>query len=207
MYNVRCTSQRRRGSALRAHFIDAFAGELGVMQHHASLSGRVVRHRIFLLAAVVGLMQVPHRLDAQDNPLARYGIADELVLADSGEVIFANGPPRMDYGPRGAPSSAAFIMVFVVDTLGRVEMPSVSFGEAVAAPFIKAVCHALRDAEFRPVRREGVLRRALVVQNLIVQRSDMPSAGLVSSEPLRRAIASNGIVETLAIFVKQSHCE
>jgi hypothetical protein len=145
--------------------------------------------------------------DAQEYPLARYGIADEIVLADSGDVRFVATPPPLEFGPRDPQVSAAFVVMFIVDTLGRVEMPSVSFGNDVLPSFVKAVCRGLGDAEYHPMRRDGSLRRALVVEALMIQRSNSPSVDSVSAEPLRKAIKEYGVVEILPIFARQPHCE
>jgi hypothetical protein len=167
----------------------------------------LVQHLTIIIAAAVLSLTVPAALRAQEFPLARYGIPDELVLADSGEMKFVGEPPPLQFRLSDPRASAAFILAFVVDTLGKVEMPSVSFGNDVSQPILKAVCRALRVAEYHPLKRDGRLRRALTVEMLIIRQFDTPAAGRVSATPLRTAIKENGIVETLPILAKQPHCE
>jgi hypothetical protein len=167
----------------------------------------LVQHLTLVAATAILFLASPATAGAQEFPLARYGIPDELVLADSGEMKFVGEPPPLQFRSSDPRASAAFILAFVVDTLGKVEMPSVSFGNDVTPPILRAVCRALRAAEYHPVKRDGRLRRALTVEMLIIRQSDTPAAGRVSATPLRTAIRENGIVETLPILAKQPHCE
>jgi hypothetical protein len=167
---------------------------------------RPLHPSILIPTFAVCALFAPQRALGQESALARYGVVDELVLADSSEVRLAQKPKATDLGLRGQYASASFIVLFIVDTLGRVEMPSVSFGNDVPKPFMNAACIALHAVEYMPIRRDGIARRVVTIENWSIQRADTPGAGKVSPEPLRNMMRSNGIIEMLPIFAQQPHC-
>jgi hypothetical protein len=177
------------------------------MQHQISrqrmLSTRLIALSTIALCAHFG----PTSLRAQDVPLARYGIVDELVLADSGEARLLKRSNVADLGLRDRAGPVSFIMVFVIDTTGKVEMPSASFGNDVPSDFVRAMCRILQGGEYEPVVREGRRRRALVVASLMMQSGDSQGRGFAPSGPLRTAIKANGIVASLPQFAKLPHCD
>jgi hypothetical protein len=88
-----------------------------------------------------------------------------------------------------------------------VEYETVTFPADVAIPFRTTVCTYLRRVRFTPVVRDGVTRRALVV--------DPFTFGLeggtwwrrqYDGEPIRRAIQFEGIDRTIAQLESLPHC-
>jgi hypothetical protein len=131
------------------------------------------------------------------------------VLADSGEAkpTESGRLPRYPADMKAAGAEAAFASLFVLDTAGRVEYPSVSFAPEVARPFQVAVCSYLRNMRFTPVVRDGAPRRALVIAPWTFGLDGGVWANRrYDAEPLRRAVVAEGLASVTAQLEARPHC-
>jgi hypothetical protein len=72
--------------------------------------------------------------------------------------------PRYPQRARSADETGAPVVAFVVDTTGRVELPTASFLNYVAPDFQDAVCEMLPALRFVPLAIAGQKMRVLFVQ-------------------------------------------
>ena len=139
----------------------------------------------------------------------RFIAPGNLVLADSNEAKpkSVGRLPRYPADLKAAGVEAGFAVMFVVDTAGRVEYPTISFAPDVARPFQAAVCAYLRTSRFSPVIRDGVPRRALVINPWTFGlEGGVWERRQYDAEPLRRAIVAEGIPSAIARLEAQPHC-
>ena len=133
----------------------------------------------------------------------------QIPVADSAEAKPIDAPrlafpvPEQQKG-----HEAVFAAVFVIDTLGRVEMTSVTFSRAEPPLFYDAACAALGKTTYTTVRRADVATRAIVVQSFEFKlmggalehtRADV--------EGLRQVIRREGYSPLMARFAKLPHCQ
>ena len=105
---------------------------------------------------------------------------DIVIFPDSGPVLRGQiSPIYPPMRPEGEMPAVSLILVYVVDTTGLVEIPTVSFLESprrspweiVPDGFLRSVCDYLRDARFRPATVDGRFQRALVIQSFIFSQT------------------------------------
>lgn len=128
------------------------------------------RHsRLIALAAVV-LAAACHK-----RPAVAPTVPADIVLADDADVTRVAGQlPRYPEAMQRNAIEARPIAVYVVDTAGRPGLASLRFANEVQAAFRLAICEALGEARFAPVRRDGVARPALFVDPYGFFVGDMP---------------------------------
>jgi hypothetical protein len=92
---------------------------------------------------------------------------ENLIVADSAAT--ATQAPIDKIVPWYPPDArahgveAAFVTAVIIDTLGRAELPSVSFVGTVPTAFARVVCAFYEAARFTPVRDGGSAKRVLNV--------------------------------------------
>lgn len=103
---------------------------------------------------------------------------------------------------------AAFVTVFVLDTLGRVELESVSFLENPPSAFAESVCEYFRHVRYLPMRVGGIGKPALVVVPWVFsleggkwQNKTLDVSGL--RENFRKEGADSALAELQGL----SHCQ
>ncbi|NUQ20625.1 MAG: hypothetical protein HOQ09_06655 [Gemmatimonadaceae bacterium] len=189
----------------------------------ADFIGRRIRRLIRSAVPVVRVVIVPMIAAACTRPaperrtvVAVTSIpASQLVLADSAESRpTTHELPRYPHALQAEAVSARLVAFFVVDTIGRVDMPSVRFGGNVAPGFYSAVCLTLSRSRFAPIRREGRARPALVLQPFSFTVGDGPPtpdtvelrtlAG--EAEQYRRMIRAEGLESALASLAPRPRC-
>jgi TonB family protein len=171
-----------------------------------------VASRIVLQATVLtAFAGVVSALPAQVDRTFRIHNPFELVLADSSEARSRNAGVRLKYPPAEGQANieAAFAVTYVIDTTGRVERRSITFTSNAALPFRRAVCDYLALASFEPVIRDGLARRALVVEPFtFYSRTGGQWRGKeYNADYLRSVIRQEGIPETVPSLERQPHCE
>jgi hypothetical protein len=172
------------------------------------------RYRVVCIAIAATLLHtacaagpIPRASNAPSE--SRFRVPGELVLADSSEVKPVHGGllPRYPAEMKASGGEAGFAALFVLDTTGRVEYPTVSFTSDVARPFQVAVCSYLRSTRFTPVIRDGVSRRALVIAPWTFGlEGGIWQNRLYDAEPLRQALVAEGLPSAVAQLEAQPHC-
>lgn len=120
--------------------------------------------RILSLVALATIACAPHPQAARPAPSAALVWPTDLVLADSTESKpLDDRLPEYPWQMQAEGRSAKLVAVFVVDTIGRVDIASVRFLLDAPRPFATAICDVLRKKRFQPLRRDGRLRPALVL--------------------------------------------
>lgn len=130
---------------------------------------------------------------------ARFGDTQNVVVAERNESA-----PVVRERP-----VAHFFIAFIVDTTGRVEQRSISFIGEAPEEFRGLRCAELLDARFRPVRRAGVARRALMIHGF-----DFWPAGHAASLPTtnmlfdstRAAVFGHGVDAAVEQLKTRPHC-
>ena len=171
------------------------------------MKGRVKTCVVLFMPAVLWACASAAVSNAPVGPRIRS--AGDLVLADSSEVkpLDVSRFPKFPPDQKAAGEEAAFAVIFVLDTLGRVEYPTVSFGPEVARPFALAVCAYLRDARFTPVVRDGIARRAFVIADwTFALEGGAWYRRQFDTAPLRQAVIASGLVRTSAHMEELAHC-
>jgi hypothetical protein len=108
---------------------------------------------------------------------------------------------------RSSGVEAGFVSVFVLDTSGRVEYPTITFSSDAAPPFRAVVCSYLFMMRFTPVIRDGAPRRALVITPWIFGlEGGRWEKRQYDVEPLRRAVAAEGLPTAVTRLEAQPHC-
>jgi hypothetical protein len=147
---------------------------------------------------------------AQETPSARYVDVSSLVIADSGETRVAERRVHFEYplAERRAGIEAEFNTVFVVDTLGRVEMPTVTFGGGAPPAFRREICRWLAGVQFVPVVRDGARRRALMVEpfRFTVEGGSLAQQPIETGTVLRQAVIADGLPHTVRALEPLPHC-
>lgn len=121
----------------------------------------------FLLHSVGALWAIacaPHPQAASPAAATALVWPADLVVADSMEPTRPKGfypqyPPQLQMEER----EGKLVAVYVVDTTGKVDLATVRFLLDAPRPFATSICAMLRKAPFEPLRRDGQLRPALVV--------------------------------------------
>jgi hypothetical protein len=141
----------------------------------------------------------------------RFPNAGELTIAMADDSL-----PRPTSLPRGPvyPVSlrddrvtGQLMAAFVVDTSGRVELPSITFVEPAHADFQKSVCDFLRDTPFIPARRDGMPQRTLVFAPFRFTLSTEPPLGPQTNVNVYKTRArSLPREELVAELEKGQHC-
>jgi hypothetical protein len=108
---------------------------------------------------------------------------------------------------RSSGVEAGFVSLFVLDTSGRVEYPTITFAPDVARSFRVAVCSYLFRMRFTPVIRDGAPRRALVITpwTFALERGQWEKRQY-DVGPLRRAVAAEGLPSAVTQLEAQPHC-
>ena len=130
---------------------------------------------------------------------ARFGDTHNVVVAERNE----SAPMVREY------PAAHFFIAFIVDTAGRVEQNSISFiGEAPEA-LRSHLCAEYTDVRFRPVRRAGIARRALMIHGF----DHTPSGHTASLPPAherfdstRTAVFGRGAAAAVEQLKTRPHC-
>jgi hypothetical protein len=115
--------------------------------------------------------------------------------------------PRFPADMKAADVEAGFAVLFVLDTAGRVEYPTVSFPTDVPRPFQVAVCSYLRGTRFAAVTRDGARHRALVISPWTFGlEGGVWYRHRYDAEPLRRAVVAEGVASVVAQLEARPHC-
>ena len=139
----------------------------------------------------------------------RFVRATELVVADRGETMPVDRltAPRYPPAARQSGVEAQFFAVAVLDTVGRIEMPSVTFLGAAPDQFRGAVCDYYRRVALTPVIRDRQPRRALVVAPWVFALQGGALEGKQLDESgLRNALKGQGVAAYLPQLDSLPHC-
>jgi Gram-negative bacterial TonB protein C-terminal len=135
---------------------------------------------------------------------------DDLIVADTavGRRLIEGRAPRYPAEERLRGGEAGFLAAFVLDTTGRVELPSVSFIGTAPDPFARAACNHFRSARFTPVpQRAGIPVRALVVTDLVFAVEGGSWYGkTLDATPARERFRQEGAAKALAEMKPLQHC-
>lgn len=124
------------------------------------------------------LLIVPVCLAAQQQPAERFRDPEHItgdptgLQYDSTVHAWPHYPDRA----RAENRTAAPVVAFVVDTLGRVEVETASFLDNVDREFRDAVCAALPAMRFIPLEIGGQKMRVLLVQTYAFTTWSAPDA-------------------------------
>jgi hypothetical protein len=119
--------------------------------------------------------------------------------------------PRYPDKAREEFRTAAPVIAFVVDTLGRVELESASFLDEPAPEFRGAVCDLLPKLRFNPLAIEGQKMRVLLVQFYAFTTWKTPdSTGVAKARTLvqqrQEEFATQPIANTVGELERRPHC-
>ena len=135
-------------------------------QSRLHLAAATTRSCLLLLAvvALAAIACAPRQQPTQPAPPAVLTWPVDLVLADSMEPkrlthVFPTYPMEMQAEGR----EAKLVAVYVVDTSGVADLGTVRFLLDAPRSFATAICTVLRKARFEPLRRDGQLHPALVI--------------------------------------------
>jgi hypothetical protein len=127
----------------------------------------MIRPAILLLAtaALPAIACVPHRRATPASLSTALIWPADLVLGDSADPKPLNHQlPMYPLEMQTEGRSAKLVAAYVVDTTGRVDLASVRFLLDAPRPFERAICSVLRKKRFEPLRRDGHLHPALVLE-------------------------------------------
>jgi len=147
----------------------------------------------------------------QGQTVPRIADVQSIIVADSAEPheVDRRVPLRYPLAERRAGIEAEFITVFVLDTTGRVEMPSVSLVGTVPRAFWQEVCRYLSRMQITPIRRNGQPRRALVVNpfSFALDGGELGRRPRETGEAVRKSILADGVAQAAIAFEPLPHCQ
>ena len=162
------------------------------------------RIAVFLAASLfAGTVQ------AQSSLPLRLARPDEVVLADSSESrkVDPLSSLELPIDPRMGKQEAAFAALYVIDTTGHVEMPTVSFTAGGTREFYDVVCASLKKAQFAPIRRNGDARRGLVIETwTFSHEGGQWHDKAYDAAPIRAAVIREGMRAVASSLESQPHC-
>lgn len=132
-----------------------------------------------------------------------------LVLAETSEIrsVSKTPAPRYPTNERARGIEGGFAVVYVVDTAGVIQYPSIAFSGDARPAFRESVCEYLRGTRLTPIVRDGRPAAALVVRpfefGIVGGRQER---NRYTVEPLMDAIRRDGIPATLRALASQPHC-
>ena len=178
-----------------------------------------ITHRYLILGSLLGAAACAAGTqrtgdDGAPRTATRFGALADIVFANEtdAQLFPETGYARYPEGERKRSVEASFAVAFVLDSTGRAEYPSVSFIGNAAPTFLGEVCRFLRGARYAPVKRDGSLRRALVVTDftftLEPQHEVEPRTHVqpVNVEKLRRTFVAKGLAESVKELETHRHC-
>jgi hypothetical protein len=133
--------------------------------------------------------------------------AEDARFGDTRDVIVAE---RNESTPvvRDRPA-AHFFVAFIVDTTGRVEKRSISFIGDAPEEWRDHFCNEYIEAHFRPVRRGGVARRALMIHAFDTMyprdSASLPTAKMLF-DSTRTAVFGRGAAAAVEQLETRPHC-
>lgn len=134
----------------------------------------------------------------------------DLVVVDSSHTPLPidKTVPRYPPDERARRVEVAFVAVIILDTLGRVELPSVSFVGDVPVAFAHAVCDFYKATRFAPVAsRSGGATRALVVYPWTFAITGGAWDGkTIDANPVRDRLQKEGAVIAIKELEPLPHC-
>jgi hypothetical protein len=140
---------------------------------------------------------------------SRFRNVSELVLAEIDETreVGVHAALRYPQRQRQLRIEAGFAAIFIVDTSGAVELPSVTFAHRVPLDFMQSVCIHLRQQRFAQVMRDGVPRRAMGVRDFVFALQGGRWFGRrYDIAPIRQAILEKGIPASIPQLEGEAHC-
>jgi hypothetical protein len=130
---------------------------------------------------------------------ARFGDTHDVIVAERNEST----PVVRDR------SAAHFFIAFIVDTTGRVEKGSISFIGNAPEEWRGHFCNEYLEQRYRPVRREGVARRALMIHAFDTvdrgQTASLPTANMLF-DSTRTAVFGRGVAAAVEQLETRPHC-
>ena len=127
------------------------------------MNGYVLRRPVIVWIVLPVLCGLASSAQGQTAP--RIADVQSIIVADSAEPTVLDRRVQLRYplAERRAGIEAEFITVFVLDTAGRVEMPTVTLIGTIPRAFAQEICQYLSRIQISPVLRNGQARRALAV--------------------------------------------
>ena len=167
-------------------------------------------HSLLLAACAI----IPAVANAQrDSTRIRFP-NPETITGDPTGLQFAPGNRVAPQYPASARASvdATPVVAFVVDTLGRVELPSASFLNDTPAEFERAVCDVLPQLRFIPLEVGGTKERVLFVEPFTFQTLKGPDTGEwqvanVLAQKRQETFATQPITKSIPYLESRPHCD
>lgn len=169
----------------------------------------------FALIALAACALAPSIATAQSDSVHSRFANPETITGDPTGLRFApelRVAPRYPAAARGASIGATPVVAFVVDTLGRVELPTASFLNDTPPEFERAVCQMLPKLRFIPLEVGGVKQRVLFVEPITFQTLQLPDtdgyqAAKALAEKRQQHFATHPITEAIPYLEARSHCD
>lgn len=119
-----------------------------------------------------------------------------------------HAPRGPDYPPgaRTRGEGARVAVAFVLDSAGRVELPTIAFVRSAPEEFERAVCVFLQHATFTPLRANGRPRRALVVQPFDFDPGTGGSVPAVDDHSIADRLDQMGVPGVFQYLEQLPHC-
>jgi len=99
------------------------------------------------------------------------------------------------------------IAAFVIDTAGRVEVPSISFVQSAPPRFRDSVCRVLRSARYEPMPAGGQPRRTLVAQPFVFSGQAGALRMGITPDDWNRRVSTMSREDLFAYLNKLPHCQ
>jgi TonB family protein len=149
------------------------------MSARSSSRAFFVAGTVSFAAACASTPRVAPVLAPPTEALARQSAVDVYVAAQVTKPVapeVGSASPRYPDVLRTAKIEGMVLMSFVVDTTGKIDMPSALILKAPDARFLPAVIAALPDMRFTPAKLDGHRVRQLVSQPYYFQNTDSTKA-------------------------------
>ena len=140
----------------------------------------------------------------------RFPRPQEVVVVDTSDTSPISPQPRMNF-PLDIMSrriEAAFGTIFIIDTLGHVEMPSVTFITETPPSLRNSVCEFVAKWRFAPVKRDNARRRAaLVIPWVFARQGGALDGHKMDSRPITNSLRQRGFAAYVAELDTLPHCK
>jgi hypothetical protein len=171
---------------------------LGVMQHHTSMTNRVLIIAALWSTIVSGCAKAP--VSSDEDPVLP-GVLETKPVSPGAPVRFAVA--------RSDSLQARFLAVYIVDTTGAVDQSSVRFVAEARPAFRRGVCESLASTKYAPLHRAGRARRFVMVSEYrYLYRGNIPTEEPAGAryDSARAAIAGQGVNVALAQLANAPSC-
>lgn len=162
------------------------------------------------LVALIACASGVKRALAGDTGQDRFPKQTEIVVDTARETrggLRSSAPISYPVPIEGQIEEAQPIAAFVIDTAGRVEVPSISFVQSAPARFRESVCRVLRSARYEPMPMGGQPRRTLALQPFVFSRQAGALRVGMTADDWSRRVSTSSREELFAYLSKLPHCQ